>query len=288
MKNQKLLEEVSIQIFSKDGSYSPICFSRITKNDLNDIYLPCHLRDNDWLIKLFQSNKKLRNISYAEVKKFISSSFFQEMRHEYELKIVFWQINYMLTNKGGFIFKENNSSFLEDLINCDLIFRERVILILNAIGIDQEVIEEGLEKTRNYWLRPLMKKAFYNENNLRYCLVENIEDCQEEYEDAWFQLREYEYYQQHKDIVDKYGIILPSMQMNLSEVQKLQEIREKEYQKRQEYLKQIQESQANGQKKEFILDTTFYQNYEDIPKEKLKLPNRILKRGQKIFKKYLN
>ena len=46
----------------------------------------------------------------------------------------------------------------------------------------------------------------------------NLEEPSQEHYEKWMKLRLYEYYIEHKDSVDKYGEILPEMQMTESEV----------------------------------------------------------------------
>ncbi len=60
-----------------------------------------------------------------------------------------------------------------------------------------------------------MQLAFYNQFNseLPEAMLED-----KEYFRKWMQLRKYNYYQQHKEAVDKYGNVTPEMQLSDEDV----------------------------------------------------------------------
>lgn len=45
-----------------------------------------------------------------------------------------------------------------------------------------------------------------------------LEPVDSEFEEKWLKMRKYEYYQRHKDSVDKYGIVEPDMKLSKEEV----------------------------------------------------------------------
>ena len=65
-----------------------------------------------------------------------------------------------------------------------------------------------------------------------------LEEPSQEHYEKWMKLRLYEYYIEHKDSVDKYGEILPEMQMTESEVIELKKWLEGAHEER---MKQIAE-----------------------------------------------
>ncbi len=209
------LENASKDFFPKTGRWTSSCFSR--SNDYEITYLPCHLRDNKWLAVMFQKQENLKWINIDEIYEYIcNSDNFKKLRHDYELQIVNWQINFMLNKGEGWLVDDKyGGDFYMFYPTCDLAFRKGIVDTLTAIGMDHEVVEEGIEKNANLWQDKVMKMAFYNQFNAKS--VERIlED--NEYLTKWMQLRKYEYYQQHKDVVDKYGSVTPEMQMSNEDV----------------------------------------------------------------------
>ena len=85
--------------FPKTGHWMSNCFQR--SSDVYRRNLPCHLRDNNWMSKLMHKELKEKEIfiSQQAIKTFMDNSKeFAELRHNYELEIVRWQINWI---KGG-------------------------------------------------------------------------------------------------------------------------------------------------------------------------------------------
>ena len=296
MQKEELLKESAKNIFKGSGIWYSYCFNKENRKEVSLSFLPCHLRDEKWLAQLLQTDKTLKYLSYDEILEFVKSDIFQNMRHEYELKTVTWQIKFMLSGQGGWLVpKKFDDDFFELEPDCDIGFREAVILTLTSIGMNQEVIEEGLELNRDIWLKLFMRRAFHNQNNLPFTFVENMEDCSEEYKKAWLNLREYEYYQRNKAMVDKYGKKSLAMQMSKADAQKLKEFVQTEYQKRQVYLKQVEEGLKTGQYKriefkigDYDLDATdpkFDDECRDEHFDNIPTKPKLLTRIRNVFKK---
>lgn len=209
------LENASKDFFPQTGRWVSSCFYQPMDYEMAN--LPCHLRDNRWLSKMFQKQEQLEEFDITEIYEFIcNSDIFQHQRHAYELRIVSWQINYMLNNGENWLVDENyGGDFFMFYPTCDLAFRKGIVDTLKAIGIDYEVIEEGIEKNSSLWQDRYMQLAFYNQFNseLPEAMLED-----KEYFSKWMQLRKYNYYQQHKEAVDKYGNITPEMQLSDEDV----------------------------------------------------------------------
>ena len=165
------------------------------------------------------------NSEYAKILKFIfTSDFFKYSRHNYEQKIVSWQINFMMNRKEGWI----TDDLIDWLPDCDIKFRQAIINTLLAIGIDKEAIEEGIEKNANIWRNHYIKKAFHNQydnpmHHINFCdLYKDIKlmPAKEEYKEKWIKLRKYEYYHRHLESVTKYGNIeeLVDLKMTIGEI----------------------------------------------------------------------
>ena len=273
MLKEKLLYNASVNLLNGSGKWYSNCFWR--SDEVNYLNLPCHLRDDEWLCKLLKLNKKLRFIRSKDVLEYVKESKdFALLRHEYELRIVSWQIDYMLKDGDGWLVPpEYSCDFLPFDANCDLGFRESIILTLTSIGMDKEVIEEGIEKDP-HWRNIYMKKAFNNQNNLLFLRDSDIEECKPEYEIAWLDLREYEYYQNHKEMVDKYGTKTNAMQMSAEDAENLKKYVQSEYAKRQEYLKKFNKKIENEDKDKKIMEEIH--NYSVVPESNIMFLERKL------------
>ncbi len=90
----KILMDKTLSFFPKSGEWCSSCFSK--SKEVGYCYLPCHLRDNKWLAKLLLKEANLPNEYYKDVLNFVQTSeLFQNKRHEYELEIVRWQIDFI-------------------------------------------------------------------------------------------------------------------------------------------------------------------------------------------------
>lgn len=225
----KTLEKATTNFFPKSGRWSSECF-RMTNDNLL-----CHLRNNYWLATKLQAKQGLENISINEILDFIrTSTFFEQQRHDYEQKVVKWQIEWMRQN-----YQDKNLSE-----NCDIEFRHDIVNTLSTIGLDYEAIEEGIEANENLWRDSLMTKAFKNkyEYNLSTTDVENSKIENEEHFKAWLKMRRYQYYLQHRKSIEEYGKVNLDMKMSTVELQLLRNYLIQEDVKRMKYL------EKNGEK----------------------------------------
>lgn len=198
--------------------------------------LPCNLRDDKWLARMFQFHCGLSYIEFNKIYDFVKTSpIFKEERNAYEQRIVKWQIEYMLGGGDGWLVdKEYGGDFINMDSRCDIGFRNGVVKTLSAIGMDRKAIEEGIEVNASLWRIPYMKRAFRNEFNGMFLV--NLEPTEKEHEEAWLRMRLYEYYQAHKLSVDKYGIVTPEMQMSDEEVSVVSSYLKEKNRERTEYL----------------------------------------------------
>ena len=107
---------------------------------------------------------------------------------------------------------------------CDLGFRKGVVDTLLEIGMDKDVIEEGLEKFSDIWRDRFISSAFFNKYNCIFFLADPnvpVPEIDKEHESAWIRYRKYEYYRAHKKSVDKYGTPDDDMLMNPDEAIRL-------------------------------------------------------------------
>ena len=229
LKVTKLINQLrtaSESFFPQSGEWSGCCFQR--SNELSKAYLPCHLRDNYWLSQLMHQQLKGR-ISQSIIQGFMNTSAdFARLRHDYELRIVQWQINWIMDGGANWIppkgFDELSLLCSPDI---DKMVRGGVLKTLRAIGMNREVIEEGLEKYANQWRKASMERGYNNLFNpvWKIDLMDGIsierKPIDETHKANWMVDREYNYYQEHKQMVDKYGTTTPAMKMTPDEHAKL-------------------------------------------------------------------
>ena len=231
-----MLEMATMTFFPKDGRWSSSCFNR--SNALEIKYLPCHLRDNLWLSLMLKKEEELFGINFIKIYYFVSnSSLFQRKRNEYEQEIVKFQISWMMNGGEGWITKEEYGGSMVFLSpQCDLAFRKGIVDTLSRIGMNRDAIEEGIEKNAK-WRDILMDIAFSNEyepvqakfkgdhnhyddtfQDEKNVNLIKLEPADLEFKNTWLKMRKYEYYQNHKSSVDKYGKVEPCMLLTDEEI----------------------------------------------------------------------
>ncbi len=215
-----ILEEEIRTFFPDQGHWSSNCFRQ--SNEVCYGNLPCHLRDNDWLSNLLQDvlDKKGIYIPKHNIKSFIDNSkSFEKLRHAYELRIVEWQIKWIQGRGEGWLvpkgYDEIALLFSEDV---DIIIRGGVLKTLQAIGMNKDVIEEGLERFADIWRPTAMRLGFEHLYEPVEYVIGNserkkLEPVSEGHKKNWLADREYQYYQTHRNSVDKYGVLTPAMKM---------------------------------------------------------------------------
>lgn len=222
----KLLDEkVSPNFFPETGMVDNICFKN--SNEYDSRYFPCHTRDDNWLVFFLKSKFDITYISISFLVKYMKVSYaFNKERHDYEQRIVKWQIE-DLSNGGKNCIMDNKLG--GDLFyitpKCDIAFRKAIVDTLLKVGLDIDSIEEGLEKNANIWRDKYITLALKN------AIMFNIDSCmQNDFENnkqlnyIWKIVRLYDYYQTHKDSVDKYGEVLPEMKVSKQKVMELKKV----------------------------------------------------------------
>ena len=217
-----ILEEKVKEFFPETGHWNSICFKK--SKELSRCNLPCHLRNYKWLAKLIKQYYEL-DIPRNKIELFLKTSeIFEEERHNYEQKIVKWQIEYMKNGGEGWLAE---SDFILMTDHCDIGFRNGIVNTLKAIGIDEEAIEKGIETNASLWRDFYMESAFYNKYDHIWGAYFRdpdavLEPVDPEFKEKWLQLRKYEYYQDHKSSVDKYGVVEVEMTQKELEILRYQ------------------------------------------------------------------
>lgn len=242
---RNILEDNIKTFFPKKGIWYSCCFYKPKKHIMRN--LPCHLRDNRWLARMIQIKYNLSHINISDILEFIKTSeLFNELRHNYELEIVRWQIDWM--KRGGDNWKVDKSLGGDEWLwtpFCDIAFRKGIVDTLSSIGMNSDVIEEGIEKNANMWRDEYMSFAFDREFN-KEILFYDMESAEKEHKENWLKMRRFEYYHQHKKSVDNYGVVLPEMVMTDEEVGNLHIYLTRKNAERKNY---IEECKANPAKK---------------------------------------
>lgn len=223
---EEILEKSVENFFPKTGQWWSSCFERSKELYMGN--LPCNLRDDKWLATMLQRSQNLEHLNYYDILGFVrSSKIFKDARHNYELEIVKWQIEWIRNGGENWISSEEyGGDFIFFTGVCDLGFRAGVLNTLLAIGMDREVIEEGLEKYASMWRDNYMKIAFSNEYEPVFYLADpnvEMEPIDEKHKSSWLKYRKYEYYQNHKRVVDKYGKPDEDMLITPQEARELEE-----------------------------------------------------------------
>lgn len=220
----KMLEIAVQDFFPKTGEWTSNCFQR--PRELHMCNLESNLRNDKWLAQMIKKQCNLDNVNYYDILDFVKKSpIFQELRRNYELEVVRWQIEWIKNGGENWICDEElGGDFTMLSPVCDLGIRKGVVDTLLAIGMDEEVIEEGLEKYADIWRDRFISSAFFNKYNCFTFLADPnvpIPEIDKEHESAWIRYRKYEYYRAHKKSVDKYGIPDEDMLMSQDEAIRL-------------------------------------------------------------------
>lgn len=235
MNISELLDEKVENFFPQNGNWRSNCFRK--SKIVSEENLPCNLRDDKWLADLIMKKYDLYSLGKDTILEYIiNSEKFNKLRHEYELKIVKWQINWM-KNDGESWLCENEFYLFNP--NCDHIFRKGIVDTLLAIGMDKDVIEEGIEKDLD-WLERMIWISFCNQYNI---IVYNLDGnnnsllkATPEHFENFRKMKLYDYYLEHKDVVDKYGKVQKEMRMTNEEVEALREWLNIEHDKRKKQI----------------------------------------------------
>ena len=224
-QEQMLSEEIET-FFPTNGSWGSNCFRK--SNELNSGNLPCHLRDNNWMSQYLEYKllDKGLHIPAPAIQEFMDNSDrFNELRHNYELEIVRWQIDWMRNDGEGWLIPNGYDDF-SIMVSPDSveIFRGGVVKTLTVIGMDSEVVEEGIEKNADMFRERYIKAGFSNEFEPVLYHYGSPAPADEEHKRNWLKAKRYEYYCKHKQSVDKYGEPHPDMLISSDELISLYEV----------------------------------------------------------------
>ncbi len=254
-KNNVWLDVIR-SFFPESGKWSSVCFSQ--SDALQRRYLPCHLRDTNWMSQLLSKElyaEKYLSISPEVIKSFMETSAeFAKLRHDYELKIVQWQIDWIMNDGENWLLPDGaDDLFKITSPDVDKIVRGGVVKTLRAIGMDYEVIEEGLEKFAASWRKDAMLQGCRNLFNpvfkKNWLEIKPISDS---HKNNWLADREYQYYKDHKKMVDKYGTPTEAMKMTSAEHSQLLKVLNQQNAERMALLAAENNAEQTNKKTTFV------------------------------------
>ncbi|MCI8575223.1 MAG: hypothetical protein HFI09_02005, partial [Bacilli bacterium] len=182
------LEEATKKLFSGDGHWSSAEYSRPEDSLIG------HLRDDKWLTyKLRECG--LEDIFFGTLLNYVKTSkVFKAERDAYEQRIVKWQIGWMVNGGDAWLVPEEfGGDFIRFNKNCDIGFRKGILRTLEAIGMDTDAIERGIEENVDLWREREMLSAFRNNYEPILGFVNkkrnDMKPTNEEHKNAWIKLR---------------------------------------------------------------------------------------------------
>ena len=208
-------------------------------------YLPFHTRDNDWLAEYVMKMTKRsldnkKEISFDSAKRYVeTSSKFQALRNEYENNLVReFMINLLDKDSANFFVSSEDKVSLRQDSNYDLLFREKVVKAMSALGMGKGIAEEYIERNLGLWHVKVMHRTFFNRVENGYANImdkaqrqklakndsvawESFANKELQYLHLWLLARENIYYKDHKDVIDRVGMSNAFAKMNHAQVYKL-------------------------------------------------------------------
>jgi len=219
-KTYNFLNDTITSLFPESGAWSSSEFDK--KGLLGN------LRNREYMVSYL--GKKLANSKQSIPDDYIRyfmdhSKKYEEARHEYELKVVNWQINYMRNGGEGWLLPEGADDMCMYFSpNCDNEFRAGIVKTLGATGMDLEVIEEGIETFADSWRDWAMERAFMNKYDPIFSCAHSssFPEVDLEFKEAWMKLRKHDYYEKHWSSVTNNASMSDEITtMSLNDIQEL-------------------------------------------------------------------
>ena len=207
---KKMLPEISFELL-----FEP----RDRKEPINKNVV-LNLENKEWFVNYLSSI--FTNISKDKIEHYINTSTgFEKMIHDYQMEIARWVINYSNVYAKGFLKIDNRLKM--SVVETDYAFRKSLSDSFKYLGFSYDRREEAIESLSKYWRSPRMRAFFYSAYAGDIALVarETYKKHDLNFRDNWLRLKEYDYYQKHKESVDKYSEPTPAMLMDKEEAEEL-------------------------------------------------------------------
>lgn len=259
--------------FPDTGHWYSTCFKR--PNEYNIDNLPCHLDDDKWLANFIIYRYNLINAKFKDVLDYVrNSKKFIENKKQYALEIVKWQINWIKNGGENWICDSDLGGDICRMTPVwDLAFRKGVVDTLLAIGMNKEIIEEGLEENSDMWFESVIDDTFDNQFNPLILNLFGTKKITEyppvnpEFKKAWILKRKYDYYCDHKRSVDLYGKKSSVIEIERDDLIKLENFIKTESVNRMEEINKVNE--INGEHQVECLENSIENNAKPLVKKKL-------------------
>lgn len=279
------LKNATDELFPRNGAWTSDKFAK----DENS--LQAHLRDTEWLTK--KMKELLPDIDEDTIRVFVNGSdYFTSERAKYEQKVVKWQIEWMIGGGDNWLVKdEYGGDFIRFSPLYDIGFRKGILDTLLAIGMNEDAIEEGIERNASLWRDECMKIAFMNKYDPVDVQIRRSEIPYEhptdEHLEQWLRLRRYQYYQVHKESVDAYGT-----QNNIMDItpEALRELTRELLVLDQERMNYLEEFKANSTYESFHLTSLMDEvnKVDSIPAAPIEPPVQPKKGIKSLVKKFFS
>lgn len=233
-QDYKLLSSYLSKIFPSNRHWDMVITNLDVRGDHKAIHyknLPYHTRDTAWLVKyakhivnLYHSDVQLKP---ENIRRFVTGAdSFNQARNEYEINLTKGKIEHTMVNFMNRITAVDVLSDDNHAVEFDNYFRQSVIKDMGNMGVDPFIAELALERHADLWRESTMIKTFRHQfypglmslGTHFFPLDPNLTDMRN-HQDCWLKLREYQYYQDHKSVVDKAkshtnNMLLPSSQVD--------------------------------------------------------------------------
>ena len=248
LRDFKVLDRCTEQMFwdkaELKAAVSDLFYCKGFGDEIRRKNVAFHLRDDRWLVRYIDEIVNTVKVPYHarneqdpladkvhqlhvpmdSIKKYVKfADSFDARRNQFENDLVKAYVVDRLNAQG---FMLGTDAIAE---NYDELFRDQVVASLGKIKMDQHRAETYLEQNANLWRKPVMKRAFLNQNLLlgnqeRAIVAEHNPQLYQQLKNReksdfqnWVRLREYDYYQKHQAIVDATGTATAAMKMDLHE-----------------------------------------------------------------------
>lgn len=201
-------------------------------NVYTEDYLPYHVHDDAWLTNyvsaVAKSKHPKRMIGRDNIQDYVQhSGIFYACRSRYESELFRAQIQYMLHKPmPNGLMTDATPYQNRHALDYDKTFRQALQTALAQTGLSQHMVEVRIEENADVWRKAVMKQAFEN-HFYPHPYPELIETHKEfdpwwgemakikqAHQDVWLQCREYNYYFEHKDVIDHTNTATAAMQLN--------------------------------------------------------------------------
>ena len=217
------------------------------RDAVNAFYLPFNTRNVDWMStyihKIISQQLQVNNmpVPFEAIRAFVACS--EEYNYQcnaYERNIVKCYIELLKDSEfdSFMVWKSDKKRDLKKA-DYDIFFYQKVANAMRAMHMPEASIERGLELNADLWREDAKKIAFENtfspkfkkiiDQNKNLLKKHNPEifnkTLRTKYDlyEAWSQLRDYQYYANHQEVIDKTYSHTPGMKLGKSEAKILQE-----------------------------------------------------------------